>query len=155
MSLLYLKNHTNAEKMMAPVIPVITRTHLNAPGSSNNGIGKFIPNIPATTPKIATTNVAVVSSSSNWISWFRTLSCKQKFPINFQFPINLKSFQRDHYISQASMPVIKDVTGHEDLGNDIIIICNNTNCRLLLPIIIDMYALRLISRRVFCAVLST
>jgi hypothetical protein len=25
---------------------------------------------------MATTNVAVVSSSSNWISWFRTLSCK-------------------------------------------------------------------------------
>lgn len=75
MSLLYLKNHKNEQKITAPHIPVIMRTHLNAPSLSNNGIVKFIPKIPATTPKMATTNVAVVSSSSNWISWFRTLSC--------------------------------------------------------------------------------
>lgn len=77
MSLLYLKNHTNEQNIMIPHIPVIIRTHLNAPGSSNIGISKFIPNMPATTPKMATTKVAVVSSSSNWISWFRTLSCEQ------------------------------------------------------------------------------
>lgn len=65
MSLLYLKNHTNAENMQMPVTPVITSTHLNAAGSSNNGISKFMPNIPATTPNIATTKVAVVNSSSN------------------------------------------------------------------------------------------
>jgi hypothetical protein len=41
-------------------------------------VSKFIPNTPATTPKIATMNVAVVSSSSNWISWFRTLSWGQE-----------------------------------------------------------------------------
>lgn len=68
MSLLYLKNHTKALNMMTPQIPVIIRTQLNAEGTSNNGISKFIPNIPATTPKMATTNVAVVSKSSNWIS---------------------------------------------------------------------------------------
>jgi len=68
MSLLYLKNHTNAENIHTPQTPVIIRTHWNADGTSNNGISKFIPNIPATTPKIATTNVAVVSKSSNWIS---------------------------------------------------------------------------------------
>lgn len=68
--------------MTIPVIPVIIRTHLNASGSSNNDIEKFMPKIPATTPKIATTNVAVVSNSSNWISWFRTLSCKHPFPTN-------------------------------------------------------------------------
>lgn len=84
MSLLYLKNHTNAENMMIPQTPVIMRTHLNASGSSNIAISKFMPNIPATTPKMATTNVAVVSSSSNWISWFRTLSCKAKFVHKFQ-----------------------------------------------------------------------
>ncbi|KAE9587868.1 hypothetical protein Lalb_Chr22g0349391 [Lupinus albus] len=67
-SLLYLKNHTNAQNMKTPQTPVIIRTQLNAWGSSNNGISKFIPNIPATTPKMATTNVAVVSKSSNWIS---------------------------------------------------------------------------------------
>jgi hypothetical protein len=67
-SLLYLKNHTNAQNMMTPVTPVIMRTHLNAPASSNNGTAKFMPKIPATTPKMATTNVAVVSRSSNWIS---------------------------------------------------------------------------------------
>ncbi|KAL0441724.1 UNVERIFIED_CONTAM: hypothetical protein Sradi_0111300 [Sesamum radiatum] len=61
---------------MAPQTPVIIRTHLNAPGSSNIGTAKFMPNIPATTPNMATTKVAVVSSSSNCISWFRTLSCK-------------------------------------------------------------------------------
>ncbi|MFS7909989.1 hypothetical protein Hanom_Chr02g00101011 [Helianthus anomalus] len=61
--------------MIAPVTPVITNTHVNAVGLSNNGIIKFIPNIPATTPKIATTNVAVVSISSNCMSWFLTLSC--------------------------------------------------------------------------------
>lgn len=63
---------------MIPQTPVINRTQLNASGLSNNGMGKFIPNTPATTPKIATTKVAVVSSSSNWISWFRTLSCQTK-----------------------------------------------------------------------------
>ena len=65
MSLLCLKNHTNEQNMTMPVTPVIKRTHLKAPGSSNMGISKFMPKIPATTPKIATTNVAVVSSSSN------------------------------------------------------------------------------------------
>lgn len=75
-SLLYLKNHKNEQKMTTPVIPVTIRTHLNAPGTSNHVIGKFMPNIPATTPNMATTNVAVVSSSSNCISWFRTLSWK-------------------------------------------------------------------------------
>jgi hypothetical protein len=58
----------NAQNMMTPVTPVIRRTHLNAPASSNNGMAKFMPKIPATTPKMATTNVAVVSRSSNWIS---------------------------------------------------------------------------------------
>lgn len=65
MSLLCLKNHTKAENMHTPVTPVIRRTHLKAPSSSNIGIEKFMPNIPATTPNIATTNVAVVSNSSN------------------------------------------------------------------------------------------
>jgi len=68
MSLLYLKNHTNAENINTPQIPVIIRTHWKAEGTLNNAISKFIPNIPATTPKMATTNVAVVSKSSNWIS---------------------------------------------------------------------------------------
>lgn len=65
MSLLDLKNHTNEENMQMPVTPVIISTHLNAPVSSKNGISKFMPKIPATTPNIATTKVAVVSSSSN------------------------------------------------------------------------------------------
>lgn len=65
MSLLYLKNHTNAQNMMTPLTPVTMRTHLKAAGLSNNGTAKFMPKIPATTPKIATTNVAVVRSSSN------------------------------------------------------------------------------------------
>lgn len=34
-----------------------------------------MPNMPATTPNMATTNVAVVSINSNCISWLRTLSC--------------------------------------------------------------------------------
>lgn len=73
-SFLCLKNHKNEQNMKAPVTPVIISTHLNASGSSNNGISMFMPNTPATTPNMATTNIAVVSSSSNWISWFRTLS---------------------------------------------------------------------------------
>ena len=84
MSLLCLKNNINAQNMMIPQTPVTMRTHLNAPGSSKKGMAKFMPNIPATTPKMATTNVAVVSSSSNWISWLRTLSCKPKFVHKFQ-----------------------------------------------------------------------
>lgn len=88
-SLLYLKNHTNEQNIMIPHIPVIIRTHLNAPGSSNIGIEKFIPKMPATTPKIATTNVAVVSSSSNWISWFRTLSCDQNHALRALWCLNI------------------------------------------------------------------
>jgi hypothetical protein len=57
-----------AEKIMMPATPAIIKTHLKAQGSSNKSIGMFMPNIPATTPKIATTNVAVVSSNSNCIS---------------------------------------------------------------------------------------
>lgn len=83
-NLLYLKNHKNEQKMTAPVTPVIISTHLNADVSSNNGISKFIPNIPATTPNIATTNVAVVSKSSNCISWLRTLSCKKNTSVTSQ-----------------------------------------------------------------------
>lgn len=64
-NLLYLKNHKNAKNITAPVTPVIIKTHLNAFGSLNMGISKFIPKIPATTPKMATTKVAVVSSNSN------------------------------------------------------------------------------------------
>ena len=62
----------------SPAIAVIMRTHLKARGSSKSSIGIFIPKIPATTPKIATTKVAIVKISSNWISWFRTLSCQQE-----------------------------------------------------------------------------
>lgn len=68
MSLLYLKNQTNAENITKPHTPVIISTHLNAPGWLKKSISKFIPNIPATTPNMATTNVAVVRSNSNWIS---------------------------------------------------------------------------------------
>lgn len=77
-NLLYLKNHKNEQNIITPHTAVIMRTHLNAFGSSNNGTSKFIPNIPATTPKMATTNVAVVSNNSNCISWFRTLSCRKR-----------------------------------------------------------------------------
>ena len=77
-SLLYLKNHKNEQNMIIPQTAVIMRTHLNAFGLSNNGTEKFMPNIPATTPNMATTNVAVVSNNSNCISWFRTLSCRKK-----------------------------------------------------------------------------
>ena len=77
-SLLYLKNQTNAPNMMRPDTPVTIRTHWNAFGTWKNEISKFMPKIPATTPKMATTKVAVVSNSSNWISWFRTLSCTTK-----------------------------------------------------------------------------
>jgi hypothetical protein len=73
-NLLYLKNQRKEQKMKTPVTEVITRTHWNAFSISKTDVSKFIPNIPATTPKMATTNVAVVSSNSNWISWFRTLS---------------------------------------------------------------------------------
>lgn len=73
-SLLYLKNHRNPQKMKAPITPVMMSTHWNAFCMLKTEVSKFIPNIPATTPKMATTNVAVVSKSSNWISWFRTLS---------------------------------------------------------------------------------
>jgi len=69
-----LKNHRKEQKMMSPVTPVIIRTHLKALGSSNRSIGIFMPKTLATTPNIATTKVAVVSNSSNCISWFRTLS---------------------------------------------------------------------------------
>lgn len=47
----------------------------------NNDIWKFIPKMPATTPNMATTKVAVVSKSSNWISWFRTLSYNTKYTL--------------------------------------------------------------------------
>lgn len=64
--------------MKAPTTPVATSTHWNAFSILKTVVSKFIPNIPATTPKMATTNVAVVSSNSNWISWFRTLSWRHK-----------------------------------------------------------------------------
>lgn len=67
-SLLYLKNQTKKQKMKAPTTPVMIRTHWNAFCMLKTEVSKFIPNTPATTPKIATTNVAVVSRSSNWIS---------------------------------------------------------------------------------------
>jgi len=43
----------------------IVRIHWNADGTSNNGISKFIRNTIATTPKIATTNVANLNKCSN------------------------------------------------------------------------------------------
>lgn len=60
-----MKNHKNAMKIRMPPNPEIIRTHLKAEGSSNRTIGMFIPNTPATTLKMAMTNVAVVSRSSN------------------------------------------------------------------------------------------
>lgn len=54
--------------MNVPEIPDIIKTDLKPDGFSKNGTIKFIPNIPAITPKIATTNVSVVSISSNCIS---------------------------------------------------------------------------------------
>jgi hypothetical protein len=74
-----LKNQTKAQKIIIPAPPVIIKTHLKVQGSSNNSIGMFMPKTPVTTPKIATTNVAVVKSNSNFISWFRTLSWFSKF----------------------------------------------------------------------------
>lgn len=68
MNLLRLKYHKKEQNIITPHAPEIMSTHWNAPDSSNNGTWKFIPKTPAMTPKIATTNVAVVSSSSNWIS---------------------------------------------------------------------------------------
>lgn len=68
MTLLDLKNHKKEKKMRSPATPVINNTQLKADELLNNPIGKFIPNIPATTPKIATTNVAVVNNNSNCIS---------------------------------------------------------------------------------------
>lgn len=53
----------------------IIRTQLKLDARSNTESLKFIPKTPVTTAKIVTTNVAAVSSNSNWISWFRTLSC--------------------------------------------------------------------------------
>jgi hypothetical protein len=73
-----LKNQIKEKRIMKPATPVEPRIHLKARGSSNKSIGMFMPNTPATTPKIATTNVAVVSSNSNCISWFRTLSCFER-----------------------------------------------------------------------------
>lgn len=67
-NLLYLKYHRNKQKITRPHTPVITSTHWNADGTSNKAISKFMPKIPATTPNMATTNVAVVSSNSNWIN---------------------------------------------------------------------------------------
>jgi hypothetical protein len=64
--------------MMIPVIPEITSTQLKASGTSKSGTAKFMPNMPETTPKIATIKVAVVRRSSNWISWFLTLSWKKE-----------------------------------------------------------------------------
>jgi hypothetical protein len=64
-SLLYLKNQRKKQKIEVPTTPVITRTHWNACCMLKIEVSKFIPNIPVTTPKIATTNVAVVNSSSN------------------------------------------------------------------------------------------
>jgi len=60
-----LKNHTDAENITLNKLMFIVRTHWNADGTSNNGISKFIRNTTATIPKIATTNVANVSKSSN------------------------------------------------------------------------------------------
>jgi hypothetical protein len=74
-NLLCLKYHKKQQKMTAPDTPAIARVHSNACGTLNNGTSKFMPKTPDTTPKMATTNVAVVRSSSNWISRFRTLSC--------------------------------------------------------------------------------
>lgn len=54
--------------MITPLTPVIISTHWNADGVLNKAISKFMPNIPATTPNMVTTNVAVVSSNSNWIN---------------------------------------------------------------------------------------
>jgi hypothetical protein len=64
--------------MTIPVEADIPSTQLKASGMSKSDISKFMPNIPATTPKIATIKVAVVRRSSNWISWFLTLSLKEK-----------------------------------------------------------------------------
>lgn len=94
--------------MTAPVIPVIIRTHLKAPGTSKNDIGKFMPNIPATTPKIATTNVAVVSSSSNCISWFRTLSWSSKNQI-LQCKCNMQIILRLEMINKDFLPLCKPI----------------------------------------------
>ena len=62
-----------------PPSPEQSNIHQKAAGSSSRpNKGTFIPNIPATTPNIATIKVAVVRSNSNWMSLFRTLSCKVK-----------------------------------------------------------------------------
>ncbi len=75
-NLLFLKYQMKQQNMTKPHTPVMTSVHSNACGTLNKSTSKFMPKTPETTPKMATTNVAVVSSSSNWISWFRTLSCK-------------------------------------------------------------------------------
>ncbi|KAI5066641.1 hypothetical protein GOP47_0019265 [Adiantum capillus-veneris] len=64
----HLKNRRKLKKTNRPQRPAMTMTHLKAPGSLKIAISMFIPNTPATTPYIATTNVAVVRRSSNWIS---------------------------------------------------------------------------------------
>jgi len=74
-NLLFLKYQRKQQNTTAPQTPVMARVHSNAWGTENRGTSKFMPKTPETTPKMATTNVAVVRSSSNWISWFRTLSC--------------------------------------------------------------------------------
>lgn len=63
-SLRYLKNQQNAMNMTIPVAPVIKRTHPKAAALLNNGIGKFMPKIPATTPKMATTKVGWLSAAA-------------------------------------------------------------------------------------------
>jgi hypothetical protein len=68
MSRRHFRNQRKKPKIKIPPNPEIMSTHWKAPVTSKKGISKFIPNIPAITPKMATTNVAVVRSSSNCIS---------------------------------------------------------------------------------------
>lgn len=50
-------------------------TQLKLEAVSNTESSKFMPKTPVTTANSVTTKVAAASSNSNWMSWFRTLSC--------------------------------------------------------------------------------